>query len=224
MRGSVVRQLILKDWRLHRLQIWLSIAVGVGALAVFQHGGEVPLVLGSVWFFVALIVLGSMLRVSAIVNERKKQNLAFLMSLPLSSIQYTTAKVISTAAMFLVPWLMLLISALVLIETRALVPRGAIPMVFILALMPVIGFCVISGMALVGESEGWGIAATVVCNSSYGVVWYLFTRVPSLTADWTGHVAVWNSTVLRILSSEVGLIVLVVGLTFFFQSRKRDFV
>jgi ABC-2 type transport system permease protein len=97
-------------------------------------------------------------------------------------------------------------------------------MVFILALMPVIGFCVISGMALVGESEGWGIAATLVCNSSYGVVWYLLSRVPSLTAHWTGHVAVWNSTVLRILSSEVGLIVLVVGLTFFFQSRKRDFV
>jgi ABC-2 type transport system permease protein len=224
MRGSVVAHLIFKDWHLHRLQISLSIAAGVLALAVLQHGGEVPFVLGSVWVFVSLIVLASMLPISAIVNERKKQTLAFLMSLPLSSSQYTTAKIVSTSAMFLAPWLTLLIAALVLINTRHILPHGSIPMIFILAMLPVVGFCLILGTVLVGESEGWGIAATVVCNSSYGVTWYLFSRVPSLTANWTGHVAVWNSTVLRVLSAEFGLIALFVGLTFFLQSRKRDFV
>jgi ABC-2 family transporter protein len=98
VRGSVIAHLILKDWRLHRLQISLTVVVGLLALAVLQHGGEVPFVLGSVWYFVATIVLGSMLPFSAIVNERKKQTLAFLMSLPLTSIQYTTAKVVSTLA------------------------------------------------------------------------------------------------------------------------------
>jgi len=34
----------------------------------------------------------------------------------------------------------------------------------------------------------------------------------------------WNSTVLAILGGEFGLIALVLGLTFFLQSRKRDFV
>ena len=136
--------------------------------AVLQRGGEVPFVLGSVWFFVAMLVLGSMLPVSAIVNERKKQTLAFVMSLPLSSIQYTTAKVVSTLATFLAPWLTLLISALVLIATRHVLPNGAIPMLFVVAMLPVVGFCIIFGTALVGESEGWAIAASVVCNSSYG--------------------------------------------------------
>lgn len=224
MRGSVVGHLILKDLRLHRLQICLTIAAGVLALAVLQHGGEVAFVLGSVWFFVALIVLGSMLPFSAIVNERKKQNLAFLMSLPLSSIQYTTAKVVSTFAMLLAPWLMLVISALVLITTRNLLPHGAIPMLFVLAIMPVIGFSIIFGTALVGESEGWGVAASLVCNSSYGIAWYLLSRVPALTANSTGRVVVWNAAVLRVLSVELGVIVLTVGLTFFLQSRKRDFV
>jgi hypothetical protein len=66
------------------------------ALGVVLRGGEGPIVAGTVWFFIALILVGTMLPISGIVNERKKQNLAFLMSLPVSSIQYTTAKLIST--------------------------------------------------------------------------------------------------------------------------------
>jgi ABC-2 type transport system permease protein len=193
----------MKDWRLHRLQILLSVAAGIIALAVLQYGGEVAFVLGSVWFFVPLCILGSMLPVSAIVNERKKQTLAFLMSLPVSSVQYTIAKVSSTLVMFLVPWLTLLIAALVVIATRHVVPQGVIPTLFIVAMLPVVGFCLIAGTALVGESEGWGIAASIVCNSSYGVVWYLLSRIPSLTASWPSHVAVWSRTALIILSRSL---------------------
>ena len=224
MRGSVVGRLILKDWRLHRLQIFLTVAVGAIALAVSQLASETTVLLGSVWFFVSLIVSASMLPSSAIVNERKKQNLAFLMSLPVSAIQYTTAKVGSTLAMFLAPWLALLIAAFLLIETRGVIPRGAIPMLLVLAMLPFIVFCLILGTALVSELEGWVMAASLVCNSSYWFIWYLLSRVPSLTANWKGRVAVWNSTVLTVLFSEIGLIVLFIGLTLFLQSKKRDFI
>ncbi len=84
--------------------------------------------------------------------------------------------------------------------------------------------CLITGAALVGESEGWGIAANVVCNSSYWLVWYFMTRIPALMVNVKSPVPVWNSTALTILSSEFGLIVLILGLTFYLQSRKRDFV
>jgi ABC-2 type transport system permease protein len=220
--GSIVKHLVRKDLRLHRVQIALTIAAGLIALAVVARGGEVPFVIGVTWFFVAIIVLACMLPISAIVNERKKQTLAFLMSLPLSSIEYTTAKLVSTLLMFLTPWLMLLICALVLVTTRNL--AGAIPMLLILATLPLIGFSLILAVALVSESEGWAIAATVVCNSSYGIIWYLMSRVPSLTANWTGRVAIFSPPVLRVLAVEVGIIVLLGALTFFLQSRKRDFI
>jgi ABC-2 type transport system permease protein len=220
--GSIVTHLVRKDLRLHRVQIALTIAAGLIALAVVARGGEVPFVIGVTWFFVAIIVLACMLPISAIVNERKKQTLAFLMSLPLSSIEYTTAKLVSTLLMFLTPWLMLLICALVLVTTRNL--AGAIPMLLILATLPLIGFSLILAVALVSESEGWAIAATVVCNSSYGIIWYLMSRVPSLTANWTGRVAIFSPPVLRVLAVEVGIIVLLGALTFFLQSRKRDFI
>ena len=224
MNGFVVAHLIRKDLRLQRTAILISFAAGLIALAVVQKGGEVPVVIGSVWFFVALVVLGSMLPVSTIVNERKKQNLPFLMSLPVSSIQYTTAKMISSLMMFLLPWGALVAAALILIVQRSFLPHGAIPMVLILALLPLVGFCLTFSAALVGESEGWTIAATVICNSSYGLTWYLLARVPSLNANWSSRSVIWNSTVLLVLGIEIGVAILLIGITFFLQSRKRDFI
>jgi hypothetical protein len=37
-------------------------------------------------------------------------------------------------------------------------------------------------------------------------------------------VVVWNSTILKILGTELVLIPLLLGVTYFVQSRKRDFV
>ncbi len=224
MRNPVIAQLVLKDWRLYRRHISLTVAGGAVALAVSQFATQTSVLLGSVWFFVVLCILGSMLPFASIVNERKKQNLAFVMSLPISSTQYTAAKIMSTVGMFLAPWLALLIAAILLIETRGVIPHGAIPMLLILGLLPFVVFCLILGMALVSESEGWVIAANVVCSSSYWFIFYLLARIPALTANSKARVAVWNSTVLTVLLCELGLIVLVVALTFFLQSRKRDFV
>ena len=187
-------------------------------------GGEVAIVVGSVLLLVALVVVGSMLPSSAIVNERKKQSLAFVMSLPVSVRQYTLAKLLSTVGMFLVPWLTLVGAALLLIEIRGTVPHGAIPVTLILLLLPFVGFCLITGSALVGESEGWSIAATVFCNSTYGLTWYFIARVPSMMAEARGPSTVWSSQDLTLLGAETGAIVLILGLTFYLQSRKRDFI
>lgn len=223
MKRSIIGHLILKDLRLNRLVIWLTLAIGLVALLVTQFGGLARLI-GIVWFFVALCVLGSMLPGSAIVNERKKQTLAFIMSLPVTSVQYSIAKMLSIWTLFLVPWLTLLISALVLVETRHVVPNGSIPMVLILAMLPLIGFCLISSTTLVGESEGWLVGGSIVCNSSYWLAWYLLAQIPSLTMNWSGPVAVWNATEVMVLCSELGLIALIVGITLFLQSRKHDFI
>ena len=224
MTSSIIGQLILKDWRLNRLMISLSVAVGLSALVIVQIGGEVARLFGAVWFFISLCILASMLPASAILNERKKQTLAFIMSLPVSFVQYTLAKVLSILAMFLFPWLTLLISALVLIEVRNVAPHGVIPMLVILALLPMVAFCFISSAALVGESEGWLMGASLLCNSSYWFVWFLLARIPHLTAGWTGPVAVWNRVALLVVCGELGTILLMAAVTFFFQSRKRHFI
>jgi hypothetical protein len=168
--------------------------------------------------------MGHMLPLGGIGNERKKQNLAFLMSLPVSFIQYTTSKLISSLVIFLIPWVTLVSAAVLLVEVRGVVPHGSIPVLLILSLMPFLGFCLITGATLVGETEGWGIAANVLCSSTYGLAWFFMTQVPSLMVPANGAVVVWNSTELLILASEIVVSLLLLGLTYFLQSRKRDFV
>ena len=224
MNTLVIGRLILKDWQLNRRLISLAIAIGIGALALVRFGGETARLLGGVWFFVALIILGSMLPGTAILNERKKRTLAFIMSLPVSSLQYSIAKIVSIWAMFLTPWLALLILAVAVIVTGDTIPHGVVPMLLILATLPLIGFCIISSTTMASESEGWMMAAVLVCNSSYWFVWYLLARIPSLTSNWKGPVAVWNPATWIVIASEFGVIAVILALTLFFQSRKRDFI
>jgi ABC-type Na+ efflux pump permease subunit len=224
MKGSVVQTLIWKDWDRHRRQIGLCIAAGIVAIGLVQIGGPILGMLGTTWFFVSLVVFGSMLPVSNVVNERKKQTLAFLMSLPISAAQYAVAKLVSTVGMFLVSWLALVIAAMSFIVGRQDIPNGLIPAILILAILTFVGFCIIAGVALVTESEGWTIAATVATNSSYGFGWYLFIRNPVLRASMGNGAAVWSAPILTILAVEIAAIAVILALTIYVQSRKRDFV
>jgi ABC-2 type transport system permease protein len=225
MRNHVALRLILKDWWLHSPVIILSILGGAIALAVLRIGGQTPFVLGAAFFFISMMFCASIFPMSNIANERRKQTLAFMMSLPISSARYGAAKLVSTVGMFLIPWLTLIAAALWMILGRHILPKGTIPIALILANLPFIGFCLITGAALVGDSEGWGIAAVAVVNSSYWVVWYLLaSNVPALTRNWAGPVAVWNSAAVNILGAEFCIIVLILGLTMILQSRKRDFI
>lgn len=224
MRGSVTRRLIWKDWQLNKMAIVLSTVGGFIALGIICVGGQTPFLLGSVGFFVALIMLASILPGLVILNERKKQNLAFIMSLPVSSVQYGVAKIASTVGIFLAPWLTLIAAGIWIVKVRHALPDGVMPMGLILAVLPLIGFCLIAGAALIGETEGWYTLSIAVVNSSYWFVWYtLMMRFPELSRDWLSARAVWNPAV-QILGSEFAVAAFILGVTLFIQSRKRDFV
>lgn len=224
MKTNVMLELVWKDWLLQRRMIILLTLAGAAALAMLLIGGQ-AIIIGTVFFFVAMVFCACLVPMQNIVNERKKQTLAFMMSLPVSAAQYGAAKLVATAGMFLISWLALLGAALYMILGRHTLPHGAIPMGMILMGLPVIGFCLVTGIALVAESEGWATAALAITNSSYWLVWYLLVRyVPSLPQTWGGPVAVWSSTVVKILISEFAIVFVVLGLTLFAQSRKRNFI
>jgi len=224
MRGSVVRQLIWKDWQFGRMGILIVMVWSATALAIVPWGGLNSLVVGGVLFFIPLILMAHILPLAGIGNERKKQNLAFLMSLPISAMQYTTSKLISSLLLFLIPLVTMVSAVVLLVEIRGILPGGWIPVLLILALMPFVGFCLITAATLVGETEGWGIAANVFCSSTYGLAWFFMTQTPSLMGPAKGTVPVWNSTAVSILAGEVTVGLMLLGLTYFLQSRKRDFV
>ena len=221
---SVVKQLVLKDWELNRHFIVTTIVCGAAELALLLLKREPVTVVGITTLLITLIFMGCMIAGSNILNERKKQSLPFIMSLPISSVEYTTSKLVSTVGMYLIAWVPLVLATVWLIAGPRILPPGVIPMALIVLTLPLIGFCVVTAMTLVGETEGWNLAANVVSNSSYGLTWYFITRTPSLMRDLTSKVPVWNSAVVTFLVSEFALIAVILALTYYLQARKTDFV
>ena len=225
MKGSLTGHLIRKDWQLNKRSIILYMLGGAAALAIVCAGGQTPFLLGSVWFFTTLIIFACIMPNAIILNERKKQTLAFVMSLPVSSVQYGAAKLMATVGIFLAPWLALVAAGLWVVKVRHALPEGVIPMGLILAILPLIGFCLTVAAALVGETEGWYTATIMVTNSSYWFVWYsLNMRFPELGRNWLSATAIWSPNVLMILAAELTLVAVILALTLFIQSRKRDFI
>ncbi|MBV9074414.1 MAG: ABC-2 transporter permease [Acidobacteria bacterium] len=225
MKANVELQLILKDWRLQRQLITLTFVAGATALSILLIGTQTPAVIGTVFFFVSMVFCACLLPMQNIVNERKKQTLAFVMSLPVSSARYGAAKLISTVGLFVILWLTLLGAGFFMILSRHVLPVGAIPAGLIIMNFPLIGFCLLTGTALVGESEGWATAMMAVVNSSYWLAWYLLaSRLPDLTKTWGGPVAVWSPAVVKILVVEFAMILVILGVTLYLQSRKRNFI
>jgi ABC-2 type transport system permease protein len=173
---------------------------------------------------VSMVVLASMLPVTNVINEKKKQTLPFMMSLPVSPVQYATAKLVSTVGMFLIPWLSLVAAAWLLILSRRDLPNGLVPAMLVLAMLPFVGFCLVACAALITESETWAVAATIVCNSSYGFSWYLLLRNAEVRNSFTSPKMVWAEPVLILFLAEIAVIIGILGITFYVQSRKRDFI
>jgi ABC-2 type transport system permease protein len=223
MTQSLIRHLIVKDLQLHRAPLLVAVAGGALSLAILPFGGMLGL-FGIIAFFTSMIVLANILPQSTIVSERKNKTLAFVMSLPISSIEYTTAKIVGTVGMFMIPWLALVTGAVSLILGRKEMPNGLIPVTFILAAFPLVGFCLTTAVALVGESEGWSLIVGVACNISYTFAWILVAGNATIRSGFGSPVAVWSPTVLTVLGCELAAITVILALTLYLQSRKRDFV
>jgi ABC-type transport system involved in multi-copper enzyme maturation permease subunit len=218
-----MQHLVLKDWYLNRRQLAILAVAGAVTFAAIQLRTEVSGFIGLTGVFIVLIFLGILMPMQTVVNERKHQNLAFVMSLPVSPMEYTTAKIIANLVSFVLPWIVLSGAVLGTFKLSGAF-EGLIPIILVAALAPFVAFCLILSTAIVLESEQAAVGIMAACNISYSFAWFFLVRIPSIRADLRGPVAVWSQPMVTILSVEIALIVLAIGLTFFFQSRKADFI
>ncbi|NKB72258.1 MAG: hypothetical protein GKR89_34705 [Candidatus Latescibacteria bacterium] len=224
MNKSVVFALIRKEWQFHRGPIAGGTLLGALALALVGYGSDGTYYVGAVLLLTAIIGIGIYLVFMTTIQERKEKTLAFVMSLPLSALQYTRAKLLANALFYLLPWSLLLLGSFAVIAGTDFLPNGLIPFTAVALAELLVAYCLLLGIALVTESEGWTIFVMAVCNISLNFFLYFIAHIPSINATMSGPVAVWNSTILWILLLEVLAAVAIVSLTFFFQNRKTDFI
>lgn len=222
MNTTIVKKLILKDWYFLRGPIIGYLAGGAVALLLICNVGEASFFAGLVLLITVLISTGIHLAMATVVNERKEQTLPFVMTLPISYMEYTTAKILANLLMFLIPWSAVLIAVLALFTIGN--AGGLIPFMVILVTELFATYTLLLSVAIVSESQNWAIGAMVFGNLFFQGFFYWISHTPSVAATMRGHVAVWNSMAVTILAVEIAFIVLLLGATFFFQARKTDFI
>jgi hypothetical protein len=224
MNYSMIKVLMFKDWYLQRWTVAASLLGGVIALGIICIPGKVTFMLGLILVITVLIAVGAQLAIATMVNERKEQTLPFVMSLPISFREYTAAKILGTLLIFLIPWLALVLGSLALFALPHGVPHGLLPFTAIMSVEILVSTCLLVAVALVTESQGWSVAAIMFGNIAFDIFGFIVAHIAGIAEGMSGTTVSWSPAASIVLLSEFAAIALLLGLTFFFQSRKVDFV
>jgi len=223
MNYTMVRRLILKDWYLQRWIILGSIPLGLGSLALILTGSKVAFLLSIILLCIVLIGVGAQLAMATTVNERREQTLAFIMSLPVSWREYTAAKILTNLILFLIPWLPLTAGALcVLLLPGA--THGLVPYTAIMSVEMLITTCLIVVAGIITESQAWTTVGIFCSSLGLNVLGYVFAHLRGISRYMWGAQVHWSPTAWFVLIGELLMVPLLLGLTFFVQSRKTDFL
>lgn len=224
MNATMVRHLILKDWYFQRRPIGAYTAGALLGLGIVMLGTHWSFYAGTVLLITFMVTIGIHLAIVTVVQERTEHTLPFLMTLPISPKDYTAAKVLANLSIFLAPWLVLTGGAALILGSEgarsgAMIPFATIALTYILA-----SYVLVLAVAIITESQGWTLCAMGVTNLFLQFFLYWVSHMPSIERGMKGRGAVWDSTALTLLGAELLAIVVLLGLAFTFQARKRDFL
>ena len=223
MNYSMVKSLILKDWYFQRRAILLSLAGGTVSLGIVTFGGQAGFTIGLILLVTIMALVGAMTVMGNTIGERENQTLSFVMSLPISYLEYTTSKILGNLLIFVPFWFVVVAGCVGLIIVAPPI-HGLLAFTIIMAVELLLGICLMLAVALVSESKGWTISAMVAGNLGLNVVGYVVAHIPGIGDGMWGKVIFWSPAASILLAAEFALIALLLGGTFFVQSRKKDFI
>lgn len=221
---TLIKHLAAKDWYLNRLPLMAYLVLGLIAVALLSIPGMTGFYMGAVLLISSVSIAGIHLTVATILQERKNQNLPFVMSLPISYLDYTLAKMLLNIGVFLVLWLILMLSVVVLTLTLENVRDGIIPFITIALLELLIAFTLLLAVAMVTESEAVTVVFMTIGNICVPLFWHFTASIEAIGAQMQTDQIDWNSTVLTFVVVEAIIILVTIAATFYLQSRKTDFL
>jgi ABC-type transport system involved in multi-copper enzyme maturation permease subunit len=223
MNQSMIKILVLKDLYFNKNNLLLFCAMGLISVYLLSFDNR-AFYIGMVLLISMVILIGALLIFSTVVNERKNQTLTFLMSLPITCMDYTKAKLIVNLSAYFVAWAILVVATIAVIFYSPHLSNGLIPYALIILLEMLVAFIIVLSTALVSESEAATIVVVTIANIGVSLFMYLIATIGSINQHMKGSVAVWNKPALMIIGIEIMIGVLFIGLTLYLQSRKKGFI
>jgi ABC-2 type transport system permease protein len=153
MNYFLVQKLIAKDWYFQRTSIVGFLLTGVVLAVLMGLPNQIWFAIGGIGLITLTITVGALMVSATIVGERSSQSLIFLMSLPISMREYTTAKLVGNLIIFFVPWLVLLVATVLVVVGRPNLPDGMVAYALIVLVQLLINYCLVLCAALTTESQ-----------------------------------------------------------------------
>ncbi len=224
MNSSMIKKLIITDWYFNRAALIALIFLGVLSIGLLSMQGKSFFYVGLVLLISTIVIVGILLVFTTTIYERKNKTLAFVLSLPVSYMNYTLAKMIANLSAFLLIWLLLGVGFIGTIFFREHLPNGLIPYMVIVLVELLLGYIAVLATALISESEAWTVVVMSVNNISISLFMFWVGNLSGIQEHIEGAVVVWSSAAVNMLVAEVLIGCFLIGITFYFQSRKTDFL
>ena len=224
MNAQAIRILFLKDLFLSRRPLFAYFAAGLASslLACAPEGtlrttGSILII--TVAIGAGLHLIGSLLLGEAIENTR-----LFIMSLPVSLLDYSIAKIAVVLTTYLIPWSTMLACSMIFTMILPGAKHGAAAIVPVVFFYLLACFTIQLVTAVVTESFAWTICVVIGCNVLLNVFLGKLFEFPEIAEAVKSDVLTWPPLVRQLLAAEIAVIVVAISSSVFFQTRKRDLI
>lgn len=224
MNARSVRILFLKDLFLSRWALFGYLVAGLASAVVSCLPGETTNFVGFILIITVAIAAGIHLIGSLLLAESMDQTRTFVLSLPVSLLDYSLAKIGVVLTAFLIPWSAMLA---LLVICNAVIPGAKQGMI---AVLPVIFLFLLGTFSLqlvtavLTGSIGWTVSMVVLGNVLLNVFLKNFFEHPVIEALTKSPTLSWPPLVLQIMAVEFAVVVAALAIALFVQTRQRDLV
>jgi hypothetical protein len=194
----VVKLLVAKDWQLFEKQLAAYVGAGIVALCFLGHARPWSFYVGSLLLLVVLVAAACFAISNSLLVERKEQTLAFVMSLPVSPLDFYLSKLIGNLVTFGVPFLVIAGGALGVILLTPL-PDGLVVYSLLIFGHILLAYCVSLGVAMAVESEGWNTFVMIASMVLVNPFLMLLAQFPAIVDNARTEDIVWSTPAVTIL-------------------------
>lgn len=218
----VIKLLVAKDWRLFQKQLAVCVLAGIVALCLIGMAKSWSFYLGSLMLMIVLILSACLSISTSLLEERKQQTLAFVMSLPVTPLDYYLAKLTGSLVTFFVPFVVMLAGTMFVIFFTP-VPDGLITLSLLIFGHVLVAYAIGLSVAMVVESEGWNLFAMIGSMVMINP-FIMFIGQLSVIKDFVEtDTIVFGPVVTSILVSQVVVTIAILAVTGWVNGRKKSF-
>lgn len=222
LNTPVIRLLIAKDWQLFQKQLAVYVLAGMVALCFLGLARPWAFYVGSLMLLIVLVSAACFSISTSLVVERKEQTLAFVMSLPVSPLDFTVAKLAGNLLTFAVPFVVLLAGTLGVVLLTPL-PDGLVVYALLIFAYLSFAFAVSLAVAMTVQSEGWATFAMIGSMVMINPYIMALSQIPEISTRVGADAVAWTTPAVAILGTLVALALALVGATAWLHGRKPAF-